>query len=256
VFHTLLDPVGAQVHDLQASDLDDSSTGEIRALIADRGVIVFRGQHLDDTGLVAFLRRFGTLTFTDGETPVPGSPDLNIISNVGASTPPRSTFHVDTSYVSDPPAYTALRAVTVPAEGGQTQFTDQYLAYDTLPADLRDRLAGRTLRHILPGLRPGDQPRASAAHPLFAEHPRSHRTALYLTTPSRCAAISGMDPAEAADTVDLLYAHSTRADHTLSHAWAAGDLVMWDNRCVLHRADHASVLGDRVMHRGMATDSR
>ena len=93
------------------------------------------GQDVDDAGFVAFLEQFGELMFTKGETPVAGFPDLNVISNVGRKTPPRSVFHVDTSYVRQPPAYTALRAVTIPAQGGETLFTNQYRAYETLPTD-------------------------------------------------------------------------------------------------------------------------
>lgn len=251
--HTLLDPLGAETQDVRADDLDDVAVAEIRVLLAEHGVVVLRRQRLDDAGLVALLRRFGTLTFTAGETPVPGFPDLNIISNVGVTTPVRSTFHVDTSYVTNPPAYTALRAVTVPTQGGQTLFTDQYAAYDTLPPDLRSRLAGRSVRHVVTGVQPGPGEQTEADHPVFAPHPHSGRTSLYLTTPTRCAAVSGLNDADAAEVIELAYAHSTRSQNTLRHSWAPGDLVIWDNRCVMHRADHDGVVGDRIMHRGMVT---
>lgn len=253
--HTLLHPLGAEVHDVQADELDDTGVAELRTLLAEHGVVVLRRQRIDDAALVAFLRRFGTLTFTAGETPVPGFPDLNIISNVGVTTPVRSTFHVDTSYVDDPPAYTALRAVTVPVQGGQTLFTDQYAAYDTLPPGLRSRLHGRTVRHVVTGVQPGPGEQSSADHPIFAEHPHSGRTALYLTTPARCAAVSGLSASDAAEVIELAYAHSTRPKNTLRHSWAPGDLVIWDNRCVMHRADHDGVVGARVMHRGMVLDT-
>ena len=98
-------------------------------------MVVLRGQDADDAGFVRFLRSFGPTMFTVGETPVPGHPELNVVSNVGRVKPPRSTFHTDTSYVRKPPAFTALRAVAVPERGGQTLFTNQYAAYDTLPVD-------------------------------------------------------------------------------------------------------------------------
>ena len=77
------------------------------------------------------------------------------------------------------------------------------------------------------------------------------RTALYLSTPKRCAAISGLPDDEAAEVVQALSDHSTRDDNTLRHTWSPRDVVMWDNGAVLHRADHSGVVGDRVMHRGM-----
>jgi taurine dioxygenase len=250
---TVLDPVGVEITDVALAGID---AAELQDLLARHGVAVLPGQDADDTAFVAFLRRFGELVFTTGETPVPGFPDLNVISNVGRTTPPRSTFHVDTSYVARPPAYTALRAVEVPRRGGQTLFTQQYRAFDTLPDDVRAALDGRTIRHVVTGVDPaalGPDDETEAEHPIFRPHPVSGRTALYLSTPARCAAVSGMDDAQAAETVAFLHAHSTRDDNVHRHSWSPGDVVMWDNGCVLHRADHSGVVGDRVMHRGMAS---
>ncbi|MDQ6698412.1 MAG: TauD/TfdA family dioxygenase, partial [Actinomycetota bacterium] len=217
------------------------------------GVLVIPGQHLGDHELVALLRRFGDLAFTVGETPVPGRPELNVVTNVGRTTPPHSEFHVDTTYVRHPPAYTALSAVEVPDRGGATLFTDQRLALDTLPCDLRARIDGRSMTHVVTGLELGDDAETAAEHPLVRPHPRSRQPALYLTTPARCAAVSGLDPAEGKRLVAALLAHSTRPDRTLAHHWSTGDLVIWDNACVMHKADHSDVAGHRTMHRGMVT---
>ncbi|HSK57422.1 MAG TPA: TauD/TfdA family dioxygenase [Actinomycetospora sp.] len=250
---TPLGTIGVEVTGLALTALGDEEVEDLRVLLAEHGVIVVRGQDgLDDDGFAAFLHRFGDLTFTVGETPVPGRNDLNVVSNVGRTTPPRSVFHVDTSYVAKPPAYTALRAVQIPSRGGETLFTDQYRAYETLPADIRSHLAGRTITHVVSGLRPEDAgPETSAEHPVFRRHPVSGRTSLYLSTPERCVAMSGMDRGASRTTIGYLYEHSTAEDNTFRHAWSPGDVVMWDNRCVLHRADHGDVAGDRVMHRGM-----
>ncbi len=226
-------------------------TDALKRRLAEDGVVTMRDAGMDDAAFVAFLRGFGELAFTAGEAPVAGFPDLNVVSNVGRTTPPKSSFHVDTSYVKTPPAYTALRAVTVPAQGGETLFTDQYRAYETLPDDLRERLEGRTITHVVTGLDLGPDDETAAEHPVFRPHPITGRVALYLTTPPRCAAISGLSDAEAEETINVLFEHSTREDNVRRHRWAEGDVVMWDNACVLHRADHSGVSGDRVMHRGM-----
>lgn len=252
--HTALAPIGVEITDLDLAAPDADDVAQIKELLAEHGVAVFPRQRLDDDEFTALLERFGDLVFTAGETPVPGHPDLNVISNVGRETPPTSTFHVDSSYFSTPPAYTALRTVSIPEQGGETLFTNQYAAYDSLPDEVRERLDGRTITHVVTGVDPalldeGDE--TSSEHPVFRPHPLSGRTALYLSTPRRCAAISGLDDAEAAEVVRFLYEHSTRDDNTLRHAWAPDDVVMWDNGCVLHRADHSGVVGDRVMHRGM-----
>ena len=132
---TALTPVGALVDDVRVDELDDGTVQHMQQVLGEHGVVVLRDQHADDTRFLRFLRSFGELMFTTGETPVPGFDDLNVISNVGRTTPPKSTFHVDTSYVRIPPAYTALRAVEVPESGGQTLFSNQYRAYDTLPEE-------------------------------------------------------------------------------------------------------------------------
>ena len=252
---TPLHPFGVRVSEIAVGALDPDTVDALRALLAEHGVAVFPGQDVDDAAFLDFLHSFGQTTFTQGETPVDDFPELNVISNVGRTTPPRSQFHTDTSYVAQPPAYTALRAVEVPEQGGQTLFADQFRAFETLPDMVREDLAGRTVTHVVTGLELDDDAETSADHPLAAPHPRSGRTALYLSTPQRCAAISGLSAEEAQDTIVSLLEHSTRDDNVLAHAWSPGDVVMWDNRCVLHRADHSGVVGDRVMHRGMVLES-
>ncbi|MBT0565196.1 TauD/TfdA family dioxygenase [Williamsia sp. CHRR-6] len=245
-------PCGATVldHDVAATSEDDIAV--LRGLLGTHGVLVFPDQDVDDTGFLAFLTAFGDPMFTPGETPVPGHPDLNVISNVGRTTTPRSVFHTDTSYVPTPPAYTALVAKQVPARGGQTLFADQYSAYDAMPAALHAKLAGRTITHAAGAIDNGVEARAD--HPAFLQHPVSGRTAVYVSTPARCVAVSGMDDEQSAELIGALYEHCTRDEFVLRHSWRAGDVVMWDNRCVLHRADHSEVIGDRVMHRGMVCD--
>lgn len=248
-----LKPVGARIDDLDIRSLaaDPELVRALRLILAEHGVLHLPGQWIDDSDFHDFLASLGELVFTVGETPVAGFRDLNVVSNVGRAVPSRSQFHVDTSYVSAPPAYTALRAVAVPTCGGATLFTNQYRAAETLPATLRELLDGRMVSHVVTGVDPGDDQEHSARHPLFRPHPITGRTALYLSTPERCAHISDLDDALAAEMVDLLIAHSTREDNIWRHRWAPGDVVIWDNGAVMHRADHTDVVGDRVLHRGM-----
>lgn len=247
-----LDPVGARVRGLRLADVGAAEADELRALLAEHGVLVLPDQ--DDAGdpeFVAFLRRLGPIAFTAGEAHAPGFPDLNVVSNVGRTTPPRSNWHVDTSYVREPPAYTALRAVQIPEHGGETLFSDQQRAYETLDPALRGELDGRRIEHVVTGVQLGPEDEGAAWHPVFRPHPLSGRVGLYLTTAARCAAIDGLTAARTAEVVELLLRHSTRPDNVLAHAWSPGDVVIWDNARVLHRADHSAVVGDRVMHRGM-----
>jgi taurine dioxygenase len=244
-------PLGAVVDEIALAEVGPLEVDRLRALLATHGVLAFPGQGLDDRAFIDFLSSFGSLAFTKGEAHVPGAPELNVVTNVGRKAPPRSSFHVDTSYVRRPPAYTALRAVEIPSAGGETVFSDQYRALDTLPKDLREDLRGRTITHVVSGVELEEGDEAEAEHPIIRPHPLTGRAALYLTTPARCAAISGMGDLEAAATIEFLFEHSTRPDNLVRHRWEPGDVVMWDNACVLHRADHSGVVGDRTMHRGM-----
>lgn len=251
-----LTPFGIRLRALPLADVDEATVVELRSLLGQHGFVVFADSTLDDHDFVAFLEKFGQLTFSTGELPLPNFPDLNVVSNVGRKTKPRSVFHVDTSYVSRPPAYTALRAVEVPAGGGETLFTDQYRAYETLSPELRERLQGRLIRHVVTGLALSDGDERAADHPVFRRHPISGRTALYLSTPERCVAISGLPQAESSELIQRLYEHSTVPQNIYRHTWSPGDVVMWDNDCVMHRADHSAADGNRVLHRGMVARCR
>lgn len=246
-----LAPFGAVADEIKIADLADAGIEALKNALATHGVIVFRNQTANDAEFVTFLRRLGSLTFTVGETPVPHQPALNIVSNVGRVKPARSVFHTDTSYIAQPPVFTALRAVTIPSAGGETLFSDQYRAYDTLPHGVKQQLAEAKLLHVVSGLTlEADQERQSW-HPLFRQHPISGRLALFLSTPERCQAISGVATAAAPRIIRALYRHSIRRYRLYRHQWQMGDIVIWDNRCTMHRADHSRVVGDRILHRGL-----
>ena len=243
--------VGAASIDINTVATKPGGAGLLRAAIARHGVVVFRRQWIDDYAFASFLSQLGPLTFTAGETPVLHCPDLNIVSNVGRATPPKSVFHTDTSYVAQPPAFTALRAVALPETGGETLFSDQYHAYDTLPEPVKEKLANAKVLHVASGVALDEDEERQCWHPLFQRHPIDGRTALFMSTPARCQAISGLPVETAQRVIRLLYRHSIRPSGLYRHAWQPGDLVIWDNRCTMHRADHADVRGDRVLHRGL-----
>lgn len=241
-------PFGAEVTGLDLGAVPAADFASLAHLVASSRVVVFRRQSLDDHAFVKFLGGFGALTFTVGERPVDNAPNLNVVSNVGRSTPPRSVFHTDTSYVARPPSFTALRPVLLPGAGGHTVFSDQVAAFSLLPLRFRTALHGASITHQT--VHP-DGRVESTRHPLLRRHPLTGEVALYLSTPQRCKDISGMDESTSQRVVAALYRHSTRSAQLYRHAWQAGDLLVWDNRVSMHRADHSNVVGDRILHRGM-----
>lgn len=246
-----LSPFGVEANEIQIAEIADKDLVDLKQAIANHGFVVFRKQAVNDAEFVAFLSRLGPMTFTLGETPVSHQPELNVVTNIGRDRPPRSVFHTDTSYVASPPAFTALRAVTIPASGGATLFSDQYKAYETLPSTVKQQLADARVLHAIAGVTPAEPQESQSWHPLFLRHPLSDRIALFLSTPERCQAISGMVADEARRLVRLLYQHSIRHYRLYRHKWQPGDIAIWDNRCTMHRADHSRVIGDRVLHRGL-----
>ncbi|MEM6708651.1 MAG: TauD/TfdA family dioxygenase [Pseudomonadota bacterium] len=246
-----LDPFAHEITELSIASLDNDNLAELRRLATHDGVVVLRDQVVSDDQFVQFLEQLAPLTFTVGEQPVAAQPKLNVVTNVGRARPPRSVFHTDTSYVSCPPSFTALRAVVTPSQGGETLFSNQYRAYDALPAQLREQLATARVRHEVTGLTLNNSAETGHWHPLLRRHPETGQTALYLSTPERCVAVDGIDVSDPAQLLQDLYEHSTRAESLLVHRWQPGDVILWDNRCTMHRADHSAVLGDRVLHRGM-----
>ncbi|MEL6469963.1 MAG: TauD/TfdA family dioxygenase [Cyanobacteria bacterium J06623_4] len=244
-----LSPFGVEVSDVSVETISKQQVAALKRCLAESGVAIIRNQEIDDEAFVAFLKQLGPLTFTKGETPVPRHPWLNVVSNVGRDRPPVSVFHTDTSYVEAPPAYTALRVIIPPKSGGETLFISQYCAYDSLPQWVKAKLRKTKVLHVVTGLVLENSEALQTWHPLFRRHPISQKIALYLSTPARCQALSDVEQGQR--IIRLLYRHSIRESRLYRHRWRPGDIVIWDNRCTLHRADHSQVVGDRVLHRGL-----
>ena len=230
--------------------IHDLSTPALEAALWEHGVVAVSRADLDDAGLVATLGKLGEAMFTSGEVAVEGHPSLNVVTNMGRDRPPRSRFHTDSSYYRRPPAYTGLRPVTVPEQGGDTLFIDTVEAASALPRRTREALWGRRVRHVVTGVEPEPGEETESWQPLFRKHP-SGRVALFITVPERCVEVEGLDADASREAVAELYAFATSRP-VLRHSWRAGDLLVWDNRTTLHRGDHAEVVGERTLHRGMA----
>lgn len=248
MYKTPLRPFGIEITGVDVRQLKAPALRDVAELIARSRVAVFRQQAIDDAEFVHFLGGLGELTFTAGEQPVSHAPDLNIVSNLGRLVPPRSVFHTDTSYVKRPPALTGLRPVILPAIGGDTLFSDQVGAASRLPEAIRRRLLGQDVLHKASGL---EDQSSAIRQPLLRRHPITKETSLYLSTPQRCTDISNLDTQTSQRLIAALYWHSTRTSLLYRHQWKAGDVLIWDNRVTMHRADHGSSTAPRLLHRGM-----
>jgi taurine dioxygenase len=267
-------PTGAALSaELRGVDLREvDKAGFMRVMQAwhDHSVLLFRAQALTDQELIAFSRRFGDLDWAPiqetGRRFVDGMPEIYIVSNVKVNGQPigslgdgEAVWHTDMSYLDVPPKASMLYAVEVPPTGGNTSFCSMYRIYEALPATLKDRVAGLKIKHdgtfnsggyVRQGVTPTDDPLTSpgAVHPLVCTHPATGRPMLYLGR-RRNAYLVGLTLAESEALLDELWSFVERPEFAWEHVWRVGDLVLWDNRCTMHRRDAFDPDARRIMHR-------
>ncbi|HYM72790.1 MAG TPA: TauD/TfdA family dioxygenase [Stellaceae bacterium] len=285
-------PTGAALAaDIEGVDLAGALSPEtmaaIKAAWGDHLVLRFRGQSLSDDDLLRFSRQLGELDWAPiaaAKIQVPGedryidgAPEgrqyVMVISNViengvaiGQLGAYEAIWHTDMSYIAEPPMASALYSLEVPPSGGDTGFCNMYRALETLPSELRRQVEGRVCRHDASRnsageLRRGfvDAPDPSQTvgvdHPIVRTHPATGRKALFLGR-RRNAYIPGLSLADSEALLDALWAHATRDEFTWYQQWQVGDLILWDNRCVMHRRDAFDPGARRVMHRTQVKGDR
>ena len=262
--------LGAEVHGVDVRALDPETFAAIHRAWLDRQVLLFRDQTLTDEDLVSFSRRFGALDQAPvqetGRRFVDGIPEIYVVSNVmqdgvpiGSLGSGEAVWHTDMSYLPDPPIASALYSLEVPSHGGDTSFGSMYAAWDELPGPLQRRVEGLRVKHdgtynsggyVRQGVTPTGDPRTSPGtfHPIVFVHPETGRRALYLGR-RRNAYIEGLSLDDSNALLDEIWAQATRETLTWRHCWRVGDLVLWDNRCTMHRRDGFDPTARRVMHR-------
>lgn len=269
--------------DIEGADLSkplsSADFGAIHAAWMKHLVLRFRGQALTDDQLMAFSRNFGPLDRNpsrardQGVTEATASAHVLVISNVvengraiGGLGNYESKWHSDMSYNPLPAMASALYALEVPDEGGDTSFANMYTAFESLPVALRERIHGLDCVHdaslnsvgqLRVGFEDVTDPRRTpgATHPLVRTHPVTGRACLFLGR-RRNAYISGLELADSEALLDTLWDHATRPEHCWTQQWRVGDLVLWDNRCALHRRDEFDGAARRIMHRTQISGDR
>lgn len=262
--------LGAEIGGVDLRNMDAATFDLVREAWRRHLVLLFRGQRLSDAELLAFSRRFGPLD-PPGPNPYGAPflsefPEINVISNVKVDGKPignlgdgEAVWHCDMTYIDEPPRAALLHALEVPPSGGDSFWSNMYLAYETLPADLREAIRGRKAVHdatynsagmMRKGMKEVTDPREApgARHPLVIVHPETKRPALFLGR-RRNSYIVGLELDESERLLDRLWAHATRPEFAFRQVWRANDLLLWDNRCTLHRRDAFDPSSRRIMHR-------
>jgi taurine dioxygenase len=246
--------IGAEVTGVDlAQPIDDVTRKSLYDAWIKHAVLVIRDQHLTPPQFAAAARLFGDLMdqqvkkFTLPDHPEVGtisSKDLPLVD--GKLKVRGEQYHTDHSNYAEPPKATMLHAVSLPSFGGDTQFVDVRQAFDELPEDKRRKLVELRSAHVyessqsprkMADLSPEERARIpQTVQPLVIRHPESGRSALYINT-ARMEGIEGMPRDEGFRLIDELYQHATQSKYEYRHKWRAGDMVIWDNRSVMHQAN-------------------
>lgn len=264
-------PCGAEITGLDCGrEIDEETFASVRRAFLDHCVVVFRDQNLTPDQHIAFSKRWGDLKgHILKQYLLPGYDKLLVISNkrdddgepVGIEDAGRY-WHTDVSYEDVPPMGSLLYGLEVPPDGGDTLFANQYLAYDSLPQDLKSKITGLKARHRFnytqiqetegstrkPLTEEQQKQLVGAVHPIVRTHPETGRKALYVN-PGFTVSLESLDDTESRAVLEDLFACATQADVIYRHTWRQGDLVMWDNRCLMHHATPYPSHYIRHMHR-------
>ena len=269
--------LGADILGVDLSkDLADATFNEIYKAWNEHLVLRIRNQQLDDDALTAFSIRFGELDMAPArpaDTPHhPTRPEIAVMSNIIQDGKPigglgnsELVWHQDMSYKDLPPKASLLYGIETPKTGGDTSFYNLYKAYETLPADLKARVEALNCKHdatrnsageLRAGLRDtySNEERPGAVHPMVVRHPDTGRKTLYVGRRPN-AWIVGLDEAESDQLLDEVWGHINNGEHHWTQEWQPGDLVIWDNRCTLHRRGQLDPSQRRRMHRTQVRDT-
>jgi alpha-ketoglutarate-dependent taurine dioxygenase len=268
--------LGAEVGGVDLRIIGDETFAAIYRAWLDYQVLLFRDQLLSDEDLIAFSRRFGELDQAPiqetGRRFVHDHPELYVVSNVvengvaiGSLGSGEAMWHTDMSYLPNPPKASALYALEVPGTGGDTHFCTMYGAWDRLPDGLRQRAVARRVKHdgtynsggyVRAGVTPTSDLRAAPGtlHPLVRRHAETGRLCLYLGR-RRHSYVEGLSLDDSEAFLNEIWTHATDPALTWRHHWRANDLVLWDNRCTMHRRDPFDPATRRIMHRTQIKDA-
>lgn len=232
--------LGAEMTGVDLSRLEEDRFGAVRDALLEHIVVVVPDQDLRPESLKEFGARFGPLLTHPAVQGQQGHPEVLPLVNRGKEQTITEVWHSDITCEQRPPSISVLHARVVPAYGGDTMWANQYLAYDRLSEGMKRMLEGMEAVHSGFGL--------EAVHPAVRTHPVTGRRAMFVNA-GFTRRFRDMSTQESLPLLRQLVAHATAPDLTFRHRWSRGDVVMWDNRCVMHYGIHDYGDQERVMHR-------
>ena len=254
--------VGAEIEGVSlADDLDDDTVDEIRQAFLDHHVVFFRGQQISDEQHLAFALRFGPLSIPPLATKYQDKPSVTVLDQVNPKGEGADEWHSDNTFMSKPPMGSILRAVELPAVGGDTCFANMHAAYEALSPPLRDFVDGLRAMHDITkpmrkaiaaghttlGLSEMQERWPPIEHPVVMVHPETGRRGLFVNRNSTTH-IVGVSERENDVLLPFLLDHVRSPEFQCRFHWETDSVAFWDNRSVQHYAV-ADYTQRRVMHR-------
>lgn len=262
----------ADVTNVDVRGLSESDFERLYEAWLTYGVLRLRDQQISDDELQTFSARFGPLEeipfgrMSEAAKAKVKNRYVTLLSNILVDGKPigglgnaEAQWHSDMTYVETPPPASVLLGIEIPPAGGDTYFADQCAAYDALPDELRTRIAGLTIKHdaahtsigkLRPGFEAFEDPRDApgATHPIVRPHDETGRPALYLGR-REWAYVPGLPLDESEALLDELWRYAALPESVWQQTWRPYDLIIWDNRRVLHRRDDFTASDRRLMKR-------
>lgn len=262
----------ADVEGVDVRELTDAEFEQIYSAWLQYGVLRLRNQPIDEDELQAFSARFGPLEeipygrISEADKAKIRNRYVTQLSNILVDGKPigglgnsEASWHSDMTYIEVPPPASVLLGVEIPPVGGDTYFADQRAAYDAMPGALKSRVAGLTIKHdaahtsigkLRPGFEPFEDPREApgAVHPIVMTHEETGHKVLYLGR-REWAYVPGLPLEESEALLDEIWTYAALPDNVWRQRWQPNDLIIWDNRRVLHRRDDFDAQSRRLMKR-------
>jgi taurine dioxygenase len=257
---------------VEVQHLSNAAFEQLYAAWLEYGVLRLRNQHIDEAQLQAFSARLGPLEeipfgrMSEADKAKVKNRYVTQLSNILVDGKPigglgnaEASWHSDMTYIEIPPPASVLLGVEIPSTGGDTYFADQQAAYEALPDELKDRIADLTIKHdaahtsigkLRPGFEPFDDPRDApgAVHPIVRIHDETGARVLYLGR-REWAYIPGLSLEESEQLLDEIWHYAALPENVWKQKWQPYDLIIWDNRRVLHRRDDFPASSRRLMKR-------
>jgi taurine dioxygenase len=264
----LSDALGAEVVGLELSrPADPTDIADIKSAFLEHQLLCIRGKQLDSSDFARVARYFGEpQAQLKRDQRVEGLPEVSILDSTYKSAEDKpddlanvrlSGWHTDDSYFALPAKASMLQGLSLPKTGGETRFCNTRKAYEDLPDAMKARIDGLKAVHGYDTMRaPARAPERTevekqetpdVVQPLVRTHEDTGRKAIYFN-PNRTDSIVGMDRASSDELLDWLYQHITQLKYRYDHSWRSGDILLWDNRCLVHSVNTDFPVGQPRVH--------